>query len=838
MMNPPDDASRFLVSPAEAAGPGTPIGGKARALARLTAEGFAVPDWLAVLPGAAEAPGFAAALDASVRARFQADTPLAVRSSAADEDGARHSFAGQLDSFLNVPPADVAARVADVWRSGSSERLQAYRREHGLPDAPALPAVIVQRMVPAAAAGVAFAIDPVTGRRGVAVVSAVRGLGDRLVSGEADADTWEVDRAGTVRAVHTHPEAALDAAQVAAVAGLVREASRHFGRPQDIEWAFEGAGKLWLLQSRPVTGLEALPEADGAFAIWDNSNIAESYGGVITPLTFSFARRVYEAVYRQFCRLLGVPAAKIDANDGTFRRMLGLVRGRVYYNLLNWYRVLALLPGYQVNRTFMEGMMGVKESLPAEAAAELAREHDPAPTRLARLDDALALVRAVCGLVWNAWRLPQRTAAFYTRLDDALREPALPLDTWRTDELAAYYLTLERRLLTRWDAPLVNDFFAMIAFGSLRRLAVQWYGDGNLTNTLLADTGGIVSVEPVRLLREMARIAARTPPLAATLRDAPVPAIRAALAGHRELAEKCDAYLARFGDRCLEELKLETPTLHDEPLGLYRAVGRLAAMPSTSDPQPAPVFAGEPALPGPRWRRLVFHWMLGLARARVRGRENMRFERTRVFGRTRRIFVELGRRLHAAGQLAEARDVFYLTVDEILGFVDGTAASTDLRALAAARQTEFAAYRREPAPADRFTTRGAVHLGNPFTTVAPAGVAVAPDECAEERRGLACCAGVVRGAARVVLDPRTAEILPGEILVARRTDPGWVLLFPAAAGLVVEHGSLLSHSAIVARELKLPAVVSVPGVTAWLRTGDLIELDGGTGCVRRLASAP
>ena len=108
---------------------------------------------------------------------------------------------------------------------------------------------------------------------------------------------------------------------------------------------------------------------------------------------------------------------------------------------------------------------------------------------------------------------------------------------------------------------------------------------------------------------------------------------------------------------------------------------------------------------------------------------------------------------------------------------------------------------------------------------------------AELRRGLACCAGTVRGRARVVLDPRNAEILPGEILVARRTDPGWVLLFPAAAGLAVEHGSLLSHSAIVARELKLPAVVSIVGLTDWLHTGDLIELDGATGSVRRLAAA-
>jgi phosphoenolpyruvate synthase/pyruvate phosphate dikinase len=97
---------------------------------------------------------------------------------------------------------------------------------------------------------------------------------------------------------------------------------------------------------------------------------------------------------------------------------------------------------------------------------------------------------------------------------------------------------------------------------------------------------------------------------------------------------------------------------------------------------------------------------------------------------------------------------------------------------------------------------------------------------------------VVRGPARVVVDPRNTELRRGEILVAERTDPGWVLLFPLAAGLLVERGSLLSHSAIVARELGLPTVVSVEGVTRWLKDGDWVELDGANGTVTRLEVAP
>ena len=141
--------------------------------------------------------------------------------------------------------------------------------------------------------------------------------------------------------------AALTDDEVRAVAALARRVGHVFGRPQDIEWAIED-GALYLLQARPITALSEGVDPDGVRCLWDNSNIVESYAGVTSALTFSFARRAYEEVYRQFCRLMRVPAGKIAAHDGTFRCMLGLIGGRVYYNLLSWYRVLALLPGLRV----------------------------------------------------------------------------------------------------------------------------------------------------------------------------------------------------------------------------------------------------------------------------------------------------------------------------------------------------------------------------------------------------------------------------------------------------------------------------------------------------------
>jgi pyruvate,water dikinase len=192
----------------------------------------------------------------------------------------------------------------------------------------------------------------------------------------------------------------------------------------------------------------------------------------------------------------------------------------------------------------------------------------------------------------------------------------------------------------------------------------------------------------------------------------------------------------------------------------------------------------------------------------------------------------MGRRFYERGLLLDPRDVFFLEVEEVFGFVQGYTTCTDLKGLVAVRRREFDSFAGMEAPPERFETIGPVHHGNRFR---PRAARPPIEPGAQDRRcGLGCGPGVVSGRARVVGDPRTASIQPGDILVAERTDPGWVTLFPLAAGLVVERGSLLSHSAIVAREMGLPTVVALEGATTWLRTGDPVWVDGNAGCVWKL----
>jgi pyruvate,water dikinase len=869
------------------------VGGKAGTLSALVQARLPIPEWFVLTPEAfnqslteqqqqsfmtldneeafrelIESVEIPQAMQDEIFAAYDSitqDSPyVAVRSSAVDEDGSQHSFAGQLESYLYITREELLDHIKLVWLSGFSERVLLYRSEAGLKSQLQAPAVIIQAMVEADSAGVAFEIDPVSGNRQISVIAAVYGLGSALVNGDVDADTFHVDRTGQVikRALadktvqhcfdkgnnsgvitKTVPadkqsKPAIEYIQVKQVADLVHQASNFFKQPQDIEWAIRD-NRLYLLQSRPITNVTQLADPEGELNIWDNSNIAESYGGVTTPLTFSFARKAYEEVYREFCRILKVSDEVIRENDQTYKRMLGLIRGRVYYNMISWYRVLAMLPGFKMNQKFMEQMMGVKEGMPEEVLETLEET-----SALGKLHDTGRFIYSLFGLLGNHFLLPFKIKRFYKRLNHALELPNEELNRMRADELARYYHTLEQQLLTRWDAPLINDFFAMIFYGVLGKLTKKWCQDeeATLQNNLLCGEGGMISAEPARRVSQMARLAKEHPKFITSLKTSSLEAIEKNMASVEGFKNAYVSYLYKFGDRCLDELKLESETLHDNPILLLRSIGALAERYSSESYQD-PVGVEQKIRDDAEqhvqqsigknfFKRIVFNWVLKHARNRVRDRENLRFERTRLFGRVRRIFVEIGKRFEDAALIRDARDIFYLEVNEVMGLIEGTTSTAKVKELIELRYKEFEDFKTGEAPADRFETRGIVYQGNSFKASRSAAASV--DMQGDSLKGIGCCPGVVRGPVRVIHDPKHACLQAGDILVAERTDPGWIMLFPSASGLLVERGSLLSHSAIVAREMGIPAIVSVPGITTWLRDGDYVEFDGSTGVIRKI----
>lgn len=848
------------------------IGGKAMNLARLSKAGFNVPPWFVVtthgfvrtinfyssgenisdccevIERADLPPGVDLELVRSIEYGGLSDKLLAVRSSATGEDTAGQSFAGQLDSILFVRPENLNAAIKKVWASAFSDRLTAYLQENSIDRQTLRVAVIVQEMVNADLSGVAFGLDPVSGNRDSIVISAVYGLGEGLVSGHLDADTFRVtgqklqkEIARKTQAVRFDSQSgtgtklepvcedqieipALNDSQITLIAETVKKINRFYNTPQDVEWAITG-DELYILQSRPVTALDKIPDRTAFKTIWDNSNIIESYPGVTTPLTFSFISIVYTEVYKQFCRIMGVEESLIETNDHIFS-MIGLIKGRVYYNLLNWYNLLALLPGYSINASFMEQMMGVKEKLDL-----------PLTIVQSQKNKYIRVLNLIFMLISNLLTLPAEIKKFYALLESVLKPfESIDLDTEKPERLMRYYFCIENSLIRKWHAPLVNDFFAMIFYGVLKKLISKWQIDSHdtLQNDLMIGQGDIISTQPVKNIRAIANKICQNDTLKELFLNAEAKEILDALPQYPEVDLLFRIHLKQFADRCVNELKLETITHRHRPELLIDIIKSYVRM-GIIDPDEArkreltlkenAEHRVKAALKGNPLKQVFFNLILKQARARVKDRENLRYERTRVFAQIREVFLAIGRRFYAEGILDNSRDIFYLSKVEIFGYIKGTAVSANLKEIVAIRKAEFSRYEQEKLP-PRFETYGPVYHANQYQQLRQV-----IDE-GETLTGTGCSPGVVRGRVRVVYDPQTLDELEGCILVAERTDPGWVPLFPLAKALLVERGSLLSHSAIVAREMGIPVIVGITNLLERLKNNDLVEMDGSTGLIK------
>jgi pyruvate,water dikinase len=488
----------------------------------------------------------------------------------------------------------------------------------------------------------------------------------------------------------------------------------------------------------------------------------------------------------------------------------------------------------------MESMMGVREGL--------AEDEEPAPEGgLRRYTVELpALLRLIGRSVRNFLHIRRIVGDFEAHFRERYGKwSALDFRPMAPHELAALYRQMEEQLLWEWKAPIINDFFVMIFYGTLKKLCVSWCGDehGSLQNDLIAGEGGIESTEPTRLLLLLAAQARQNPELRQLLLETSPDVLARLLPADPRFADfagEIARYLDLYGFRCVNELKLEEPSLRDRPAFLYQilrnylAMGDPAALDVTAMDERERTLRAEAetrafaAIRSP-WRRWIFRRVLANARLGVKNRENLRFARTRIYGLLRELLRAIGEDFMTEGLLSTADDIFYLEIDEVWDFIRGRAVTTDLKGLAALRRAEFDAYRREveKTPTDRFETFGLPYHRNLYRG-RPQPAAVGENGVL---RGIGCCPGVVTGPVKVLRAPSEDARLDGEILVAERTDPGWVPLYPSVSGLLIERGSILSHSAIVAREMGIPTIVGIPGLVSTLQTGQVVTMDGAAGTV-------
>ncbi len=772
----------------------------------------------------------------------------AVRSSGLVEDSTAGSYAGQFDTFLYVQRATVIEHIKRCWASAFTARNLAYTHRLGAEHKSRAVAVVIQAMVDSEAAGVMFMANPAGSVDEIVIVSGY-GLGEGVVSDQVETDTciydrtrryWRSDIGDKKKCVRFNTEQGQGTilAEVAeskrhepVLSDEQRDALRNSGEAiaelydhfQDIEWAFDAAGELYITQSRPISTIP-----DGQQSVFDNSNIVESYPGITSPLTVSHIRHAYEVLFRNALLRIGVSTKSIRRNDHAFRNMLGYLGGRVYYNLTNWYQMFRLVPAVEPYLPVWEEMLGISEK------NDRARQ-----SWSKRLIQAPRLMWVALRIGWHFIFLNfymDNCARSFRRVQRRFRERNLAeLDN---HQLAELHDRLTAEVLDGWEITLLNDLFAFVLTATVRRQLRNIGIDENVFGGLMAGDNSLESTLPVRSLIRMAEVVRSDPVLSKQLNDAlamPQTDFRQRrideLFDNEEFVHKLTNHLARFGDRSLEELKLESACFRDDPQSLLQLVStyvvskvELKKLDERRIETRTNAVAGlRVALRGHPVRRILIACSLALTRRSIRYRESSRLDRARAFGLIREIFCGIGKNLAEEGVLNESGDVFYLTINEVLGFITGSSVNDRLKGIVVERKADRECH-QQLSPAQRIRTQGTVRAN-----VVPPKVRGTASCASGTLQGTGCSAGLITAEAVLVRNPARAGDVKGKVLIAEMTDPGWVFLMVSAAGLVVEKGSLLSHTAIIGRELGIPTVVGVEGATELIHSGQAVQVNGQTG---------
>jgi phosphohistidine swiveling domain-containing protein len=793
----------MLVIPLAEADSVTLAGGKAAGLAELIRQGERVPEAFCVTTEAhrrSEVPR-AEILEAYER---MGGGPVAVRSSATAEDLPDASFAGQHDTVLDVTGSgELIAAIEKCWESLHTARAIAYRKARDIDPATVRMAVVVQRMVDAAVAGVLFTANPVTGRRTEMVVDAAPGLGTAVVDGSAPADHYVLDGSAP-------PErGCLSSTRLVELRATGERLQRRSGVPLDVEWAIDRDGVLWLLQSRPITTLFPLPPPTDA----PGPRVYLEFGHVqgmlqpVTPMGMSTLKKTVAAMAAS----LGLRVEIVD------------IGGRLYGDLTDLAR-------HPTARKRLVKLMAVDFGPRAQAVMEYVLA-DPrfAPrkaghTRTPAAASMRTAVRAATGIV-RALARPEGARERVSGAVERLRLASAAPGDRRTAGDRLQYVQADG------SAAGADDLTWPIVAGMLAAaLPAQLLGDVARPGEIHTILGGMPHNVTIEMDLALWRLAAQVGEHRALLLDTP-PTELAARYLRGDLPDiGLAAFLDTYGHRGVAEADLGVPRWAEDPTPVLAMIANYLRL---TDPGQAPdrrfaraAAAAEATLTEltarARRRRPVRGRVAGFLLRRARSlaglREAGKFAGLYRLQAVRRELLLLGADLTGTGVLTEPGDIMFLTLDEVATAVHEGA---DLRDTVAGRR---AAYRRE---SRRRTVP--VALLSDGTDVEP--VLPATADAPGVLLGVGAAAGRATGPARVVRDPATARIEPGDILVAATTDPGWTPLFLTAAALVTETGAVMAHGPTVAREYGIPAVISVPGATERIATGQTITVDGAAGTV-------
>jgi phosphohistidine swiveling domain-containing protein len=741
--------------------------------------------------------------DEIIEAYCTLGAPVAVRSSMVVEDGAESSFAGQLETFLDITTEEsLLIAVKRCIASAFSDRVCSYAKK--LSDLSSTmtaydfrTAVLVQVMVPATYAGVAFSADPHSGRRCV-IIEGTPGAGAAVARGTVDPDRYVITAQGKLLVEHSITSAnnKPDADNILELAKIVRRISSEAGTAQDVEWAWDGT-TFHILQARPITSLAGKE-------IFSNKLVSNMTPGLIKPLLWS--TNIIDMTVNVFGRIF---KALFGTRQIDYRRIVKLIHSRVF-----------------VNVTFVSDLM-TQLGLPANffemvVLDELAEKP--------RLRFSPRLVRSIL-----------RMTAFILRYG------------FYADAITSF-LSLHEKRLKSFRSKKLSQCDAAVLLDAVRKLRqahgeTQWYMWISAMNTtirnkllkryitdrvshvdpynLLAGRRGLKSLEPNVAIRN---ISSQVKKLDQSLPDLLIKgddeSIRARLLENtqgREIVDAFDRFMNRYGFLSTHGTDFSVPPWKETPHIIWNGIGRLATLSQNEDVDNSrAIRENTEALIASRlniFQRFTFRRLLTSTLRYLDYRERMSFYMSEDVYQMRRIYSTIGKRLVNLGALQVWDEIFFCDFEEIAGMVNGTLAPSMIQATIQERKNEFIENEK-------------LELDDIICDESVAGVPKShePTSCLS---GIVGSAGIAHGYAVVVENPAEVSqpLSKRDILVVPFTDVGWTPLFPSIGGLIAETGGQLSHSAIIAREYGIPAVVSVKDATRLLRNGQPVTVDGNTGRV-------
>lgn len=698
-------------------------------------------------------------------------TKISLRTSATDEDGRRASFAGQYQTFLDITPTknNLKRYIRGCAISTFNERVLMYAKKHRLKKLHFAGSVIIQEMFYGTKSGVLFTEDG----QGNASICVSNSWKNNIVNGE-------YSKIISIPKINKRNKNISNAYQ-----RLLDDSARlekFMGLPLDIEFSIKGQ-KVAFLQVRPKTN------HDISYILeWDSTNISESYPNITLPLTYSYIKVLYAEVYQAFLKLIGTSNKKLSKNSYVFDNILGYFNGRVYYRISNWYELVKLIPGRR-NQQYFELMLKPTKSRSLKVNAKFDIKSIGVAARFAGL------------LILS----PLQSNKFKSEFNDRLQS----ISSHDFTKISASAITnhmkkIRAEMLKKWAIPILNDVRLMIFHGILRNIIMKKFDDKYYLELLqgLTDRASIKPLEELQLLGQKIHKLMRNNGLNTfnQLQDSKY---------WDSALELANNYIINYGARTPDELKLENIRISDSPETIIKLA--LKSKNEQISPTNTNVRISK--------YRLILRFVAWNTKSAIDWRERFRFNRAQIFDLTRKAYIEIGKRFVSENIISSENDIFWLTIDEIDNIIEGHSWDYDAKQLIIIRKKKYKQHENQN-ESRHITARGLIATVHPKSTDitktnTPVGEGVSQGELA----------------AKVIVATKFNQNLDvnNKILVVPHIDPGWTLLFTQAAGVITEKGNALSHVAIIARELGIPAIVKVDNATKLFKTGQKIRMNGTTG---------